>query len=314
MATIDLGPPRPAPHDLLDGLPRRVALTLPELRLVAERADGAPLPFELSDSGQAATPLADRLGQGPGAADHAAYLATLARLHDPVESLARRGLLVGDDGGAVDDGLRGAVGLLATPTAALDFDVVAGGLQAKAWHRQSGDAVAALSTQDGIVYELAWFPTWAWAAELSRVAVIPEDVALEESQVPGHVDLPHELVDAALEAVHSSRPELVPVLVRQHAGRVTDAEGRPVADTDIVALLTALATEAHGRLRVLVADVSGSGETSVGVVAWTLVADGWRAVRSHEIDDRLHLEIRRVIPEDLAAELAPVLAQVAESR
>jgi len=48
MPMIDLGSPSPAPVDLLDGLPRRVALTLPELRFVAERAGGAPLPFDVS--------------------------------------------------------------------------------------------------------------------------------------------------------------------------------------------------------------------------------------------------------------------------
>ena len=46
------------------------------------------------------------------------------------------------------------------------------------------------------------------------------------------------------------------------------------------------------------------------MVAWTLVADGWRALRAHRDDDGLRLEVARVIPEDLAAELAPVLAEV----
>jgi hypothetical protein len=52
----------------------------------------------------------------------------------------------------------------------------------------------------------------------------------------------------------------------------------------------------------------------VGVVAWTLVADGWRALRAHHDDshaEELRLEVARVIPEDLAADLAPVLAEVA---
>ena len=75
-------------------------------------------------------------------------------------------------------------------------------------------------------------------------------------------------------------------------------------------VLTGLATEARGRLRALVADVSGDETSTVGVVAWTLVADGWRALRAHHDDDGLRLEVARVIPEDLAAELAPVLAEV----
>src|SRR3954464_11120854 len=61
MATIDLSTPPPAPSGLLDALPRRVGLTLPELRLAAERAGGAPLPFHLVDAARAGD-LEDRLG------------------------------------------------------------------------------------------------------------------------------------------------------------------------------------------------------------------------------------------------------------
>ena len=106
-------------------------------------------------------------------------------------SLSRRGLLVGGpDDGVVEEGLLGAIGLLATPTVAVDLDVVAGPVQVKSWHRQSGGAVAALSTQDGLVFELAWFPTWAWAAELARAAVVPEDLPLHDSVVPDLVERP----------------------------------------------------------------------------------------------------------------------------
>ena len=41
LPTIDLATPPPAPAGTLQGLPRRVALTLPELRLLAEKAGGA---------------------------------------------------------------------------------------------------------------------------------------------------------------------------------------------------------------------------------------------------------------------------------
>ena len=311
MATIDLGPPRPAPHDLLDGLPRRVALTLPELRYVADKAGNAPLPFEVgagaADLGsEKPAALDDRLGQGR--AERTAYAEALARLPEAASTLEQRGLLVGD---GVDDGLIGAVGLLATPSVAIDIDVTAGGVQARSWHRQSGEAVAALSTQDGVVFELAWFPTWSWAAELARVAVVPEDLPLRDSHVPGQVDLPHELADAAIEAARSHRTDVIPVLVAQHSGRVTDDSGEPLPDAEVTTLLTALAEESHGRLRALVADVSGSGTTTVGVVAWTLVGDGWRSLRPHEVDGRLHVEVVRVIPDELAEDVAPVLAQVA---
>ena len=210
----------------------------------------------------------------------------------------------------MDRGLLGAVGLLATPRFALDLDVVAGGVQARCWHRQSGEAVASLSTADGLVFELAWFPTWAWADELSRVAVIPEDLPLAESRVPGFVDLPHELADAGVEAVRCHRSDLLPVLAAQHRGRVTDETGDLLTDLEVGTVLTALAGEPQGRLRAMVADVSGAAATTVGVVAWTLVGDGWRALRPHTVDEQLHVEVRRVIPEDLARDLAPVLAAV----
>ncbi|MEZ5191857.1 MAG: hypothetical protein R2734_04710 [Nocardioides sp.] len=69
----------------------------------------------------------------------------------PHETLNRRGLV---RGGAVD-ALAGAVGLLATPRVALDLDVVVRGRQARAWHRQAGDAVAALAGADGVVFSWA---------------------------------------------------------------------------------------------------------------------------------------------------------------
>jgi hypothetical protein len=312
MPTIDLGPPPPSPHDLLDGLPRRVALTLPELRFVAERANGAPLPFALHEAATAEGELDDRLGRGRGSVEQAAYAEALARLHDPAASLSRRGLLVGGpEDGVVEEGILGAVGLLATPTVAVDLDVAAGPVQAKSWHRRNGGAVAALSTQDGLVFELAWFPTWAWAGELARAAVVPEDLPLHDSVVPDLLDLPHDLADAAVEAARTHRTDLVPVLVQQHPGTVLDGAGRELDEAEVTTALSGLATEARGRLRALVADVSGDETSTVGVLAWTLVADGWRALRSRHEQDELRLEVARVIPEDLAAELAPVLAEVA---
>jgi len=314
MATIDLGPPQPTPHDLLDGLPRRVALTLPELRFAAGRANGAPLPFDVQPTAAADGGLDDRLGRSRGGDEQHAYAEALDRLHDPATSLSRRGLLVGaPEDGVVDEGIIGAIGLLATPTVAIDLDVAAGGVQVKSWHRQNGGAVAALSTQDGLVFELAWFPTWAWSAELARAAVVPEDLPLHDSQVPDRLDLPHDLADAAVEAARTHRTDLVGVLVGNHSGAVTDGDGRELPEAEATSALTGLATEARGRLRALVADVSGAEPTAVGVVAWTLVADGWRALRAHHDDahpGELRLEVARAIPEDLAAELAPVLAEV----
>jgi hypothetical protein len=304
--TIDLSTPPPAPVSLLDGLPRRVTLTLPELRLVAERAGGAPLPFETHDA-RPASALEGRLGTSRATAEDDAYAAALASLHDPEESLARRGLLgdVGDDTGLV-----GAVGLLATPQTALDLDVTAAGVRARAWHRRSGDAVATLATVDGIVFELAWFHTSAWADELARVAVLPEDCLLAESAVPAYVDLPYELADAASEAARSGRGDLVPVLAGQ-SDPVLDIAGEPLTETAAATVLAALATEARGRLRALAADLGGGGTSVVGVVSWTLLADGWHALRPREVDGWQRVQVAAISPTDLAAELAPVLAEVA---
>lgn len=340
MPLIDLGSPRPAPVDLLDGLPRRVGLTLPELRYVARHAGDAPLPFDLAPSPAPATDpapesdiatatapytapapaperLTDRLGRTHDATEAAAYLAALDGLHDAATSLGRRGLLVdagaageGHPKGVLDAGLVGAVGLLATPTVALDVDVAVGAVHARSWQRQRGGAVATLSTVDGVVFELAWFPTAAWSDELTRVALLPEDVVLRPSAVPDHLSLPFELADATGEAMRTSRSDVVPVLVAQHSGRTTDAAGRPLDDAAAVTVLGALGTESQGRLRVLVADVTAARTSVVGVVSWTLLADGWRVLRPHRVGEELHVEVRRVGPADLAGELAPVLAAV----
>src|SRR5687768_2249465 len=184
MVTIDLGtPPAPA-ASMLDGLPRRLPLTLSELRLVAEKAGGAPLPFEMAVPATT-HPLEDRLGETRGSAEEAAYSAALDALHEPADSLGRRQLLVD---GRLDPGLAGAVGLLATPDLAVDLDVVVEGVQVKAWHRQSDDGVATLSTADGLVFEIAWMPLAHWADELGRVAALPRDLPMTASDVPPSVD------------------------------------------------------------------------------------------------------------------------------
>jgi hypothetical protein len=304
--TIDLSSPPPPPGDTLDALPRRVALTLHELRLVADRAGGAPLPFDVRSPGEAPA-IEDRLGQSPGTTQHQAYAEVLDSLRDPETSLGRRGLITD---GAVDDGLLGAVGLLATPDLAVDVDIVAGSVQAKSWHRQAGGAVATLATVDGIVFELAWFPNSQWSGELGRVAALPEEVGLDESGVPAAVVLPYELADAAAEAMVGSRADLLPVLAAQHSGLVLDATGAALSDAEVVSIVAALSSEARGRLRALVADVSGDTTTVVGVVSWTLLADGWHALRPQDAEGDLRVDVRRVAAADLGAELAPVLTAV----
>jgi hypothetical protein len=306
MGIIDLSNPPPTPVGMLGALPRRVSLTLPELQAVAARAGGAPLPFEMLTRG-GERELGGRLGRTPATLEAEAYEGAISSLHDPQSSLARRGLLVDT---SMDEGLLGAVGLLATPSLALDLDVAAGDARVKAWHRQHGGAVASLATADGIVFELAWFPTDQWADELARVTVLPEELTLRDSAVPDQVAIPYELADAASEAVRSNRSDLLSVLVAEHTGETRDADGRVLSDLEVVTLLSALSTESRGRLRALVADVSGTTTSVVGVVSWVLLADGWRTLRPRRSDGIDRVELSRVDPGDLARELAPVLAEV----
>lgn len=320
VATVDLSTPLPPTGGPLDNLPRRVTLTLPELRLVAQAAGGAPLPFETpsetTDEPLVGGGLEGRLGQSGGSREAEAYAAALASLRKPEPTLTRRGLLVGDE---MDAALVGAVGLLATPSVAVDLDVAVGaeaderGTQVKAWHRQSGSAVSTLATADGVVFELAWFPVAHWAEELGRAAMIPEHLRLSSSGAP-RIDLPFELLDAAAEAVRTGRPDLLPVLAAQVTGTL-------MREPDLVRILQALSDEARGRLRAMVArvdadtnrparEVREASEAVTGVVSWTLLADGWRSLRTHERDGALWVDVRPVRPNDLAGDLAPALAQV----
>src|SRR5829696_3458529 len=285
MVTIDLTtpPPPPPPTSFLDGLARRLALTLPELRLVADLAGGAPLPFDfpaLDDQPAGAGSLSGRLGQSRGSVEDSAYTDALGTLHDPEDSLRRRGLVT-DEG--ADPGIVGAVGLLATPRLALDIDVAAGATQVKAWHRQDGDAVASLSTCDGIVFELAWFPVHQWTTELARITAVPEDLALSATHVPARLDVPYALADSVGEALRAGRSDLVPVLVGQSDGVVL-ADGDELGDAEAAAAVSAVHAESRGRLRILAAEVSDRATTAVGVVSWVLLRDGWHSLTPRHDD------------------------------
>lgn len=305
MPTIDLttvATRGDAPQQPLDAAPRRIGLTLRELQHAAALAGDAPLPFDVTEPA-AADAMQSRLGSSPTTTDDQSYRAVVAALHDPADALERRGLVAD---GALDPGLAGAIGLLAAPRTAVDIDLRMAGIQAKVWHRQDSTAVASLATVDGIVFELGWFGTDAWAGELARVAAVAEDVALSTSTVPSYVDLPFELADAAAEATRVGRGDLLPVLAARHSGGVLGPDG-VLPDDAVARVLTALASEAQGRLRTLVADVSGATVDTVGVVSWTLLADGWRALRPHQQDGVPRLEVRSVEPADLATVVAPVL-------
>lgn len=295
MTTIDLGAAPPPSTDTWAGVPRRVGLTLPELTYACSVID-APMPFEVA-AATAANGLDARLGQSRSSAEDEAYAAALAATGDPAESLGRRGLLAGTGSDAtLDPGLAGALGLLATPEVAVDLDVAIGGLRGHAWHRQHGDTVATIATVDGLVFEVSWFPVAGWAAELGRAAALPEDLPSTESGVPDHVEVPFALADAVFEALRSGRGDLVPVLTS--------------GDPTLASVLTALTTESRGRLRAVVAAVSQDDPAPIGVVSWTLVADGWRALRPQAAEDEMRVVISTVEPSELAADLAPVLAEV----
>lgn len=318
MATIDLTTPPPRAEHVLDALPRRATLTLPELRVVAEHAGGAPLPFETGAPAHPAAPdqpganrLEGRLGAG-GTSDEAAYAQAAASLHDPVRSLRHRGLLTES---GVEPGLCGAVGLLAVPELALEIDVATASGHVKAWHRESGGAVATLATTDGLVFEIAWFGADRWAQELARVTVPPEDLPLGDSAVPAVLSTPYSLLDSVGEALRASRADLVPVLVGQRPGAVlasaaAGAEEEVLDASAASRAVAALHQEAQGRLRVLAARIDDSGSTAVGVISWVLLADGWHALLPRHSQDDPRVEVRRVDPGELAATLAPVLDEV----
>ena len=311
MATIDLTTPPVVAEGTLEGLPRRVALTRPELDFLASAAGGAPLPFVAAEtSSESASTFESRLGQSPGAAEDQSYANALTTLHDPVDSLTRRGLLTD---GVADPGVIGALGLLATPAVAVDLDVSIDGTRARAWHRQRGEAVATLATTDGLVFELAWFQSAHWPAELGRVAILPEDHGLEESALPDLIDLPYELLDAGAEAVRTGRGDLLITVVAHHSGTCIDGAGEQVPDATVASVVSALTSETRGRMRALVADIDAGADKRtgvVGVVSWVLLLDGWHVVRSHQSGGTNRVEIRRTNATELAADLGPTLAQV----
>ncbi|MDN5745126.1 MAG: hypothetical protein L0H31_08390, partial [Nocardioidaceae bacterium] len=290
---------RPAPVPALEAAPRRIGLTLFELQHAAGLAGDAPLPFEIAAPSKSEG-IQNRLGQSPATTEDQAYRATLASLHDPLSSLQRRGLVQEGD---LDAGLAGAIGLLAAPGIALDVDVRMAGIQAKTWYRQDGHAVASLATIDGLVFEVGWFGAEAWPTELARVGALSEEVVLGTSVVPAYLDLPYELADAAAEASRAGRGDLLPVLAARHHGEVLGPDG-PLPEDAVARVLNALSSEAQGRLRALVADVSGGQTDTAGVVAWSLLADGWRALRPHTVADVRRLEIQAVAAEDLAGLVA----------
>lgn len=317
MTTVDLTTTE------LPALPRRVSLSLPELRWLGAQAGDVPLPFRADEpertGGDGA--LSSRLGRTPEEAAAARLRELVASLPPPRESLAGRGLLHTD--GTPHAELLGAVGLLGAPEVALDVDLalsLARPVHAKAWHRLAGGNVACLSTLDGLRFELAWLPATRWADELTRVATVPAAASGTASgsaaarpapvnlpvglpvDVPRHVDLPYELLDAGGEAIRSGREDLLAVLVGFHSGQVRDAAGDPLDDATVDGVLRALTGSVRGRMRGLVT-APPTTAARAGVLSWLLTPDGWRRLEPHG-DHRV-----RVSPAD-PSDLGPAVARL----
>ena len=273
-------PPAPPPANLLDGLPRRVALTLPELRLVAERAGDAPLPFDVTEPA----------GPGPS---RTGWARAAGRPRTPPTSRPSPRL---------HDAARLAVPPRpARPTAP---STPAWSAPSGCWpprgrprprrprRRRAGEGLAPRgrgSRRDpghrrrdrlraGVVPTAASGPrSWpgpAWCPRTCRCA---------PPAVPDHLDLPFDLANAAAEAMRTGRADLLPVLVEPARRRQSSTPtARPLADSDVqTARWPPSHDETRGRLRALVADVAAGETTVVGVVSWVLVADGWRAFRPY---------------------------------
>jgi hypothetical protein len=86
-------------------------------------------------------------------------------------------------------------------------------------------------------------------------------------------------------------------------------DGEVLGEAEATAALSAVHSESRGRLRILAAEVAEGATSSVGVVSWVLLNDGWHSLTPRH-DDGARVSVALVRPDDLATELAPVLAQV----
>jgi hypothetical protein len=139
---------------------------------------------------------------------------------------------------------------------------------------------------------------------------VPHELRLAPSAVPAVLDLPFPLLDAVGEALRTHRSDLVAVLLSHHGESHVLGPDGALDHAAAVSAVSAVHTEGRGRLRVLGAEVSGVTTTEVGVVSWVLLEDGWHSLTTHSDEGAPRVTVRRVAPDDLAAELAPVLAQV----
>ena len=315
MATIDLGPPRPTPHDLLDGLPRRVALTLPELRFAADAGRRRPAPLRparrrrrrrrprrparpqprLAPS-RRRTPrrspaCTTRPRRCPGA-DCWWRPRRRRRRRGP----ARRGRAAGH--------ARRSPSTSTSPPGRVPGQVVA-----PAERRRGRRAVDART---------GWSSSWpgsrpgpgrpSWPASPS----CPRTCRCTTSVVPDLVDLPSRAGRRRDRGgPHPPHRPASPCWWSSIPAAVTDGAGRTLTDGEVVR-----AAHRAGHRGARPAARAGRGRvrrTRPARSAWWRgrwsPTGGARSVRTTTTTGS-RLEVARVIPEDLAAELAPVLAEV----
>ena len=354
----------------------RTGVTLPELLYLAEHL-GVALPFA-APSTQTDT-LATRLGAG-----RAPLPDFLAAFPDPQATLLERGLLAGprtapDPTGATGEGrdaarvedsssgldpspsgepgqagpyvvlpwLAHALQVLNGAEVSVDLEVSLGGATVRSWHHAAADVVTALSSANGVIYEVALLPVARWHDELERV-VIPlgqsdqaspvgapqADRASDGSplarlsgdgapsdggaSVPDGLQVPLELLMAGVQALEEGKTDVVNELLGRYAGQST-LPGAPAAldDVEVLRHLQSL-SQASGRFRALVTSRNTTNDTTTrsampaaaGVLSWVLLVDGWRHLNPIGTKADPQVRLDRVQPADLGPCLSPLIAQV----
>ena len=298
----------------------RADLSLDELVHLSNVA-GSQLPISTDPPAAVArTPLEDRLGGGepsPLAAASDLLRDRLTREPD-LGSLTARGLV--DATGDLSVDLAAALSVLDAPEALIQSDVAVrrrqGSISLRAWYAVIGSQVAQLATADGLSYELVWYPVRHLATGLARAATVTLDDPSPEARTPDAVTLPYEFFLAALEAIRTSRPDLLDELITRLApGSVIDADGTALAEARIKPLISRLESGTRGTLRALITSKTGAADTSRrrtagGLVSWILLDDGWRWLKPIGGHQDARVTIRPVDPADLGKVIAPILAQV----
>lgn len=303
----------PAP---VDALPRRVTLS----RGAVERLAGltsTPLPWDQLP-GESATSRALDPHPPVGAAKPA------APGPDPGPEL--RALALSDEAGGLHPELPPALSVFGAPEVLVDIDVSVrragaprGFAQVRSWHRWRDARVTALSTAGGAI-ELAWFDDDAWQVELGRAVSV--EVPQTDREPPAlAVQLPHELLLGAGEAVRLGRDDVLTELVRRHAGDVR-IDGQEVAAGTVREQVRLLHAGSLGRMRTVVsgaeasvdagvgASVDAGGTRRVGWVSWSLFADGWRALTPYVADRTAMVRVHPVEPPRLGVEVARLVTEV----